>query len=453
MSLEIIILAAGKGSRMHSTLPKVLHKIAGKPILSHVIDNAKQLQPTAIHIVYGFGGELVPETIGNDFDYVFQSELLGTGHAVMQALPYCKEDSKILILVSDIPFISSTTLAKLIDSLDSSDVAVLTAVTNNPFGLGRIVRDENGDVKLIVEEKDCSLEQKKITEINTGVIASDKCTLTALLNKVGNNNAQHEYYLTDIIGLANSNNLKVSAVKAQCANECMGINNKTQLAIAERYYQENLAQKYMEEGLIIIDPKRIDFRGQLSFGINVTIDVNVIIEGNVKLGNNVVIGAGCVLKDCEIGDDSVISPYTIIESGIIGKNATLGPFARFRPGCKLDDNVHVGNFVEVKKSFLGNGTKAGHLSYLGDSEIGSNVNIGAGTITCNYDGANKFKTVIGNDVFVGSDTQLVAPVKVGDGATIGAGATITKDIDSNVLAITRAPLRQIANWKRPKKKK
>ncbi|MDD6176819.1 MAG: bifunctional UDP-N-acetylglucosamine diphosphorylase/glucosamine-1-phosphate N-acetyltransferase GlmU [Ruminobacter sp.] len=452
MSLEIIILAAGKGSRMHSHLPKVLHKVAGKEIISHVIDHVKPLQPDNIHIVYGFGGDLVKNTLGEGYDFVYQKELLGTAHAVQQALPNCKKNSKILVLVSDIPLISTETLKKLLDNLKDSSVAVLTSIVERPFGLGRIIRDSNGFIKAIVEQKDCNEEQALINEINTGVIASDTETLEKLIAKVENNNAQKEYYLTDICKLANEAGLKVSGVASDCPQECEGINDKVQLARAERFYQENKAISYMKEGLIIIDPQRVDFRGDLKFGENTTLDVNVTIEGNVTLGSNVVIGQGCVLKDCTIGDNSVISPYTIIESGIIGKNATLGPFARFRPGCELDDNVHVGNFVEVKKSKLGKGTKAGHLSYLGDSEIGSDVNIGAGTITCNYDGANKFKTVIGDDVFVGSDTQLVAPVNVGKGATIGAGTTVTKDVKENALVITRVPMRQIDNWQRPTKK-
>lgn len=451
MSLEVIILAAGKGSRMCSPLPKVLHKVGGKEIIRHVIDSAQKLNPSKIHIVYGFGGEIVKNQVSGDFDWVKQEQLLGTGNAVLTALPNCSDDSKVLILVSDIPLITSQTLLSLVECIGNKGVGVLTAVTDNPKGLGRIKRNIDGFISSIIEEKDCSEEDKLITEINTGVIIADKKSLESLLAKVNNNNAQHEYYLTDIISLANEKNIKVSSVQAQNYKECDGINNKIQLARAERYYQERIACCYMEAGLILLDPQRVDFRGEVKFGYNTTIDVNVIFEGNVVLGNNVVIGAGCVLKNCTIGDNSIISPYTVMEDSIIGAGATLGPFARFRPGCELDENVHVGNFVEVKKSKLGKGTKSGHLSYLGDSEIGENVNIGAGTITCNYDGANKWKTKIGNDVFVGSDTQIVAPVEIGDGATIGAGTTVTKNVSDGVLVITRSPMRTINGWIRPKK--
>lgn len=453
MSLEVIILAAGKGSRMHSHLPKVLHKVGGKEILRHVIDNASKLNPEKIHIVYGFGGNIVKDTIGGDYDYVMQKELLGTGHAVLQALPNCRPDSKILILVSDIPLITGETLNALINSFGDKGVAVLTSVVEHPAGLGRIKRDASGMVTAIVEDKDCTPEEKLINEINTGVIAGDYESLNELLKQVKNNNSQGEYYLTDVISLACGKNIPVSSAVAANSKECEGINNKIQLAEAERYYQKRLAEEYMTDGLILMDPSRVDFRGNLEFGANTSLDVNVIIEGNVKLGNNVVIGAGCVLKNCTIADDSVISPYTVIEDSEIGRGATLGPFARFRPGCVLGEQVHVGNFVEVKKSKLANGTKAGHLSYLGDSEIGENVNIGAGTITCNYDGANKWKTVIGNNVFVGSDTQIVAPVTIGDNVTIGAGTTVTKNVEADNLVITRAAMRTISGWKRPEKKK
>jgi bifunctional UDP-N-acetylglucosamine pyrophosphorylase/glucosamine-1-phosphate N-acetyltransferase len=453
MSLEVIILAAGKGSRMYSNIPKVLHKIAGKPLISHIIDNAMKLSPEKIHVVYGYGGELVPQTLGNKYNYVLQKELLGTAHAVQQALPYCKDNSNILILVSDIPLITSDVMSLIVKAINNTGIAVLTAIVENPTGLGRIIRDEKGFVQSIIEDKDCNNEQKKITEINTGVIAGDKKSLESLIKLVKNENNQKEYYLTDIISLANQNNINVFGIQAPSYKECEGINNKVQLAMTERYYQEKLATSYMEKGLIITDPKRVDFRGELIFGKNVVLDVNVIIEGKVVLGDNVVIGPGCILKDCVIGDNSVISAYTIIESTQVGKNATLGPFARFRPGCELADDVHVGNFVEVKKTKLGKGSKAGHLTYLGDSDIGKNVNIGAGTITCNYDGANKHKTVIGDNVFVGSDSQLVAPVSVGSGATIGAGTTVTKNINTDSLAITRTPLRQIPNWSRPTKDK
>ena len=450
-SLEIIILAAGKGSRMHSHLPKVLHRIGGKTLIQHVIHEAESLNPKKIHIVYGFGGESVREANPGPYNWVRQEELLGTGHAVMQALPFCSGDSIILILVSDIPLIRGETLRHLLSQIAENGIGVLTSVVENPEGLGRIIRDEEGHITGIVEEKDCTPKEKKICEINTGVIAASAQHLERLLKKVQNNNSQQEYYLTDVIGLAARDGISIEGYRSPDPLECGGINNKIQLAQAERYYQKRLLDRYMRDGLIVADPARVDIRGNLSFGENTFLDINVVIEGNVVLGNDVVVGAGCVLKDCTVKDGSVLSPYTVIEGSVIGENATLGPFARFRPGCELMENVHVGNFVEVKKSRLGKGTKSGHLSYLGDSDIGENVNIGAGTITCNYDGANKWQTKIGNDVFVGSDTQLVAPVTVGDGATIGAGTTVTNNITEKHLVITRAALRMISGWKRPEK--
>ena len=450
-SLEIIILAAGKGARMHSHLPKVLHRIGGKTLIQHVIQEAESLNPKQIHIVYGFGGDSVREATPGPYNWVRQEDLLGTGHAVMQALPFCSRDSKILILVSDIPLIRSETLKNLLNQTTDDGVGVLTAVVENPEGLGRIIRNEEGQITGIVEEKDTTFEEKLIREVNTGVIVASCQDLERLLKKVQNHNAQKEYYLTDVIGLAANEGIVIEGYCSQDSLECGGINNKIQLALAERYYQKRLIDGYMRDGLIVADPARVDVRGNLIFGENTFLDINVVVEGNVFLGNDVVVGAGCVLKDCTIKDGSVLSPYTVIEGSVIGENATLGPFARFRPGCELMENVHVGNFVEVKKSKLGKGTKSGHLSYLGDSDIGDNVNIGAGTITCNYDGANKWKTKIGNDVFVGSDTQLVAPVTVGDGVTIGAGTTVTKNIPEKQLVITRAPLKMISGWKRPEK--
>ena len=452
MSVEVIILAAGKGSRMHTHLPKVLHQIGGQPLLGHVIANAKQLNPAAIHIVYGYGGAEVRTQIGENYHWVEQKEQLGTGHAVLQALPACADQNTVVVLFGDMPLITPQKLTELVAQVEATHgVGIMTACVDNPFGLGRIKRDPEGLVEAIVEEKDCSAAEKLIKEIYTGVIAASGAVLKQLLAEVTNDNAQHEYYLTDIIALGRKHNLKVSALINPCVEECLGINDKVQLAQAERIYQRRVIKSYMQAGLIVADPERLDIRGELTFGSNTFVDINVIIEGNVKLGHNVVVGAGSVLKNCVIDDDSVISPYTVIEDSDIGRGATLGPFARFRPGCTLKENVHVGNFVEVKKSTLAAGTKAGHLSYLGDSDIGTNVNIGAGTITCNYDGANKWKTIIGDDVFVGSDTQLVAPVEVGAGATIGAGTTVTKNVAPNTLVITRAKLREIEGWKRPQK--
>lgn len=452
MNLEIVILAAGKGSRMNSLQPKVLHKVGGKELLRHVIDNTSALSNSKVHIVYGYMGDKVKETIKGDYDWVYQKEQLGTGHAVKLALPNCSKDSMVLVLVSDIPLIKKETIEQFVKNINQGEIGVLTSIVENPYGLGRIKRDGKGNIVGIVEEKDCSNEEKSIREINTGIIAGTKETIEYLLSKVKNNNNQNEYYLTDIISIAHQENIVINSSHSSNSEECEGINNKIQLQKAERIYQKQKAFEYMTKGLQIIDASRVEFRGNLEFGNDCIVDVNVIFEGYVKLGNNVYISTGCVLKNCEIYDNSVISPYTIIEKSVIGENATIGPFARFRPGCNLANNVHVGNFVEVKNSSLGEGTKSGHLSYLGDSEIGKNVNIGAGTITCNYDGANKWKTIIGDDVFVGSDTQIVAPVNIDSGVTIGAGTTVTKDVSSNKLVISRSPMRLIDNWKRPLKK-
>lgn len=450
MNLEVVILAAGKGTRMCSNIPKVLHKVGNKELLNHMIEKAENLFADKIHIVYGYKGELIKETIKGDYDWCYQEQQLGTADAVKVALPNCSKNSKILILVSDIPLIEEQTLKDLIYSFDNKGVGVLTSKVSNPFGLGRIIRNENNEIVSIVEEKDCTDEQKRITEINTGVIVSDYESLSLLLSKVENNNSQKEYYLTDIIKLANEYNINVYSSEALNFKECEGINNNYQLAVAERLYQEKIAKTYMMNGLTLLDYTRFDVRGSLEFGKDCVIDVNVVINGNVKLGDNVYIGPGSVLTDCEIQSGSVISPYTVIESSKVGENNTIGPFARLRPGCEFAEKVHVGNFVEVKKSQLNVGVKAGHLSYLGDSVIGKNVNIGAGTITCNYDGKNKHKTVICDDVFVGSDTQLVAPVTVNKGVTIGAGTTVTKDVQEGSLIITRVKPKIIENWKKYK---
>ncbi|MGN1393341.1 MAG: bifunctional UDP-N-acetylglucosamine diphosphorylase/glucosamine-1-phosphate N-acetyltransferase GlmU [Succinivibrionaceae bacterium] len=451
MSLEVIVLAAGKGTRMRSSLPKVLHKVGGKELINHVINSVSKLNPKKIHIVYGHEGELVRTKVIGDYNWVKQEDLLGTGHAVLQALPYCDNNSDILVLVSDIPLITSETLSSLIYSLQNSKLAVLTCKVQDPFGLGRIKRDEKGIIQSIIEEKDCSEDDRLIQEINTGVFIAKKQILESLLRQVKNDNKSKEYYLTDIVSIARSNNLIVDSYTSHNTIECEGINNKIQLAKAERYYQKVTAEKYMNEGLWLLDPCRVDFRGSFTFGTDCVIDTNVIIEGNVELGNNVYIGTGCYLKDCKISDGTIISPYTVIDNSVIKSNATIGPFARLRPGCVLEDEVHIGNFVEVKNSKIGKGSKSGHLSYLGDAVIGKNVNIGAGTITCNYDGANKWKTEIGDDVFVGSDTQIVAPVTIDNGATIGAGTTVTKHVPSDSLVITRTPMKFIEKWQRPKK--
>lgn len=450
--LSVVILAAGKGTRMYSDLPKVLHPIAGKPMVKHVIDTAKQLSAKQIHLIYGHGGDLLQQRLSAEpVNWVLQAEQLGTGHAMQQAAPFFADDENILMLYGDAPLITATTLEKLIAAKPENGIALLTVVLDNPTGYGRIIR-ENGSVVAIVEQKDANPEQLKIQEINTGVMVASGASFKKWLSQLDNNNAQGEYYITDVIAMANRDGYKVEAVQATNLMEVEGANNRLQLAALERYYQKIQAEKLLLAGVTIIDPARFDLRGTVTHGKDVVIDVNVILEGSIQLGNNVKIGAGSVLKNVVLGDNVEIKPYSVLEDSVIGESADVGPFARLRPGTELAAKAHVGNFVEIKKSTIGEGSKVGHLTYIGDSEIGANVNIGAGTITCNYDGANKFKTIIGDNVFVGSDTQLVAPVIVASGATIGAGSTITKDVAADELVITRVPQRHIQGWQRPTKK-
>ncbi|ACL31906.1 bifunctional UDP-N-acetylglucosamine diphosphorylase/glucosamine-1-phosphate N-acetyltransferase GlmU [Glaesserella parasuis] len=450
--LSVVILAAGKGTRMYSDLPKVLHPIAGKPMVKHVIDTAKQLSAKQIHLIYGHGGDLLQQRLSAEpVNWVLQAEQLGTGHAMQQAAPFFADDENILMLYGDAPLITATTLEKLIAAKPENGIALLTVVLDNPTGYGRIIR-ENGSVVAIVEQKDANPEQLKIQEINTGVMVASGASFKKWLSQLDNNNAQGEYYITDVIAMANRDGYKVEAVQATNLMEVEGANNRLQLAALERYYQKIQAEKLLLAGVTIIDPARFDLRGTVTHGKDVVIDVNVILEGSIQLGNNVKIGAGSVLKNVVLGDNVEIKPYSVLEDSVIGESADVGPFARLRPGTELAAKAHVGNFVEIKKSTIGEGSKVGHLTYIGDSEIGANVNIGAGTITCNYDGANKFKTIIGDNVFVGSDTQLVAPVTVASGATIGAGSTITKDVAADELVITRVPQRHIQGWQRPTKK-
>ncbi|MEH6530068.1 MAG: bifunctional UDP-N-acetylglucosamine diphosphorylase/glucosamine-1-phosphate N-acetyltransferase GlmU [Photobacterium frigidiphilum] len=453
MSFSAVILAAGKGTRMYSNLPKVLHTLAGKPMAKHVIDTCGDLGASHIHLVYGHGGDTMQQVLADEpVSWILQAEQLGTGHAVNQASPGLADNEKVLILYGDVPLISGDTLTNLLDAQPDGGIALLTVVLDNPVGYGRIVR-RNGPVVAIVEQKDASEEQKLIKEINTGVMVANGGDLKRWLGQLKNENSQGEYYLTDIIAIAHDEGRAVEAVHPVNPIEVEGVNNRIQLARLERAYQAMQAERLLEQGVMLRDPSRFDLRGKLQCGTDVEIDVNVIIEGNVSIGNNVLIGAGCVLKDCEIDDNSVIRPYSVIEGATVGEDCTVGPFTRLRPGAELVGDSHVGNFVEMKKSRLGRGSKANHLTYLGDADIGDRVNIGAGTITCNYDGVNKFKTEIGDDVFVGSDTQLIAPVKIAKGATIGAGATINRDIGEGELVITRAPARTIKGWKRPVKQK
>lgn len=450
---SVVILAAGKGTRMYSDLPKVLHLLAGKPMVQHVIDTAKSIGASDIHLVYGHGGDLLKEKLGEqNLNWVLQAEQLGTGHAMQQAAPHFQDDEDIVMLYGDVPLIAKDTLQRLVEAKPEGGIGLLTVILDNPAGYGRIIR-ENGEVVGIIEQKDASEEQRKIQEINTGIMVASGKDFNRWLSQLNNNNAQGEYYITDIIALAHKEGNKIATVHPSHLSEMEGVNNRLQLAALERIYQKEQAEKLLLAGVMLIDPARFDIRGTLTHGRDVVIDTNVIIEGNVTLGNNVQIQTGCVLKNCVIGDNSVISPYSVIENSELSTECTVGPFARLRPGAKLAAKSHVGNFVEMKNATLGLGSKAGHLSYLGDAQIGDNVNIGAGTITCNYDGANKFKTVIGDDVFVGSDSQLVAPVTIANGATIGAGTTVTRDVNEGELVVSRVKQTHIKNWQRPVKKK
>jgi bifunctional UDP-N-acetylglucosamine pyrophosphorylase / glucosamine-1-phosphate N-acetyltransferase len=450
--LNIVILAAGKGTRMHSDTPKVLHQIGGQPILSHVIGCAKALKPNKIIVVYGFGGEQVREAYKDeDIVWVKQAEQLGTGHAVQQALPYLDDHANTLILLGDVPLVDIKSCQNLTASADQK-LILLTFNKADPTGYGRILRKDNGTVIGIIEHKDASEKQREIKEVNTGIMAMPNKSLKSWLNRLTNNNAQGEYYLTDIVGFAAQDKIDVQAVITDDEWSVTGINSKIDLLQIERVYQKRLAQQLLMQGVTIKDDQRIDIRGSLRCGRDVIIDVNCVFEGDVTLGNKVSIAANCVIKNAQIGDGAQIAAFTHIDDTIIGKNSRIGPYARLRPGTTLAAETHIGNFVELKNAQVEFGSKINHLSYVGDTSIGKNVNVGAGTITCNYDGANKFRTVIEDDVFVGSDTQLIAPVTVGKGATIAAGSTITKDVPADTLTICRANgQRSIAGWKRPQK--
>ncbi|AIR64495.1 bifunctional UDP-N-acetylglucosamine diphosphorylase/glucosamine-1-phosphate N-acetyltransferase GlmU [Cedecea neteri] len=452
-AMSVVILAAGKGTRMYSDLPKVLHTLAGKPMVQHVIDAANKLGAQRVNLVYGHGGDLLKQTLNDgSLNWVLQAEQLGTGHAMQMAAPFFADDEDILMLYGDVPLISVETLQRLREAKPQGGIGLLTVKLDDPTGYGRIAR-ENGKVVGIVEHKDASEEQRKINEINTGILVANGADLKRWLGKLDNNNAQGEFYITDIIALAHGEGREIAAVHPDRLSEVEGVNNRLQLSRLERVYQTEQADKLLLAGVMLRDPARFDLRGELTHGRDIEIDTNVIVEGRVTLGNRVKIGTGCVIKNAIIGDDCEISPYTVVEDATLEAACTIGPFARLRPGAELAEGAHVGNFVEMKKARLGKGSKAGHLSYLGDAEIGDNVNIGAGTITCNYDGANKHKTIIGDDVFVGSDSQLVAPVTVASGVTIGAGTTVTRDIAENELVISRVKQKHIQGWQRPVKKK
>lgn len=451
--LTIVILAAGQGSRMKSTLPKVLHKIGDNALLEHVVLTSNELGASNTLVVYGHGGELVPDTLSHlSVNWIEQSEQLGTGHAVLQAIPDVSENDIVLVLYGDVPLIKSSTLEKLVVAAKNDALGLLTVRLEDPAGYGRIVRNSQGQVVRIVEHKDANNAELEINEVNTGFLAAKKVHLSAWLNKLDNKNAQGEFYLTDIIALAVADNFEIKTTSVDNAVEVTGINDKIQLANMEREYQLQQAEKLMQQGVTLRDPGRVDVRGDVSVGSDVVIDINVILEGKVKLGDRVNIGAGVVLRDVVIGNDVNIKPYCVLEEAMIGVSCQIGPFSRIRPETMLNADVHVGNFVEIKKSQIDTGSKINHLSYIGDTVMGSKVNIGAGTITCNYDGANKHQTTIGNNVSVGSDTQFIAPVTVGDGATIAAGSTITREVPANELTLNRSKQTTIKGWQRPKKK-
>ncbi|QDF65466.1 UDP-N-acetylglucosamine diphosphorylase/glucosamine-1-phosphate N-acetyltransferase [Shewanella sp. SNU WT4] len=452
MSLNVVILAAGKGTRMRSDLPKVLHSVAHKPMVQHVIDTARELNADKINLVYGYGADKLQARLGEqDLNWVEQAEQLGTGHAVAQANANIQDDDTVLILYGDVPLIQASTLEALLASRAADGLAILTVTLLDSTGYGRIERDSAGNVIGIVEQKDASIAQLQIKEINSGIMAAPGKQLKAWLGQLSSNNAQGEYYLTDIVAMAKRDGVEITTAQPPLAIEVEGANNRVQLAQLERAYQARAAEKLMLEGANLRDPSRIDIRGEVTVGMDVMIDINVIFEGKVVLGNNVTIGAGAILKDCTIADNAEIKPYTLVDGASLEEAANAGPFARLRPGAVLKRDAHVGNFVEIKNAVLGEGSKAGHLTYIGDAQVGSGVNIGAGTITCNYDGANKHLTVIEDDVFVGSDTQLVAPVTIGKGATLGAGSTITRDVGANELVITRVKQKHFCGWQRPQK--
>jgi len=450
--LHVVILAAGQGSRMKSSLPKVLHKVAGRSMLHHVIATAQTLGAAGIHGVIGHGAEQVKAACADhNVSWVMQEQQLGTGHAVAQALPDLPDDARVLVLYGDVPLTTADTLQGLVQNLDEKTLGLLTVTLDNPQGYGRILRNNAGQVTAIVEQKDANVEQLAICEVNTGILAVSARHLKTWLPQLSSSNAQGEYYLTDIIAMAVQAGMTVNVAQPGNGFEVQGVNNRVQLAELERWYQSREAERLMTEGATLADPSRVDVRGELSIGNDVLIDVNVVFIGKVTLGSHVSIGPGCVITDATIADGAQIHAYSVIEQASVGENAQVGPFARLRPGTQLAANTKVGNFVETKKTILGEGSKINHLSYIGDATLGAGVNVGAGTITCNYDGVNKFQTLLGDNVFIGSNSALVAPVTIGAGATVGAGSTITKDVAEQELAVARGRQRNIPGWQKPKK--
>ncbi|MFV0277096.1 MAG: bifunctional UDP-N-acetylglucosamine diphosphorylase/glucosamine-1-phosphate N-acetyltransferase GlmU [Parahaliea sp.] len=449
MNLEVVILAAGQGTRMRSPLPKVLHPVAGRPMLRHVIDTARRLEPKAIHVVIGHGAEQVQAALaGESLHWALQSERLGTGHAVLQALPGVQRDSVVLVLYGDVPLISAESLAPLVAQAMNGP-ALLTAELDNSSGYGRILRSDAGALLGVVEDKDASAEQRLIKEINTGVMAAPAALLADYLPRVGNANTQGEYYLPDVLSMTVADGLAVASCQAPTEMEILGVNDRLQLAQVEREYQQRQARQLLHAGVSLADPARIDIRGVLRCGINVSIDINAVFEGDVELGDNVSIGPNCVLINTRVGAGSAVHAMSHLEETQLGANCNVGPFARLRPGTRLEDRARVGNFVETKKAHIGEGSKVNHLSYVGDCAMGAGVNVGAGTITCNYDGVNKHRTELGDGVFVGSNSTLVAPLSIAAGGFVAAGSTVTKAVGEDELAVGRGRQRNISGWQRP----
>ena len=450
--LNIVILAAGQGTRMRSRLPKVLHRLAGKTLLEHVYVAASRLRSREVHVVYGFGGRQVPEAHPQfEVKWVEQARQLGTGHALMQVIDEIPVNDEVMVLYGDVPLITYETLSRLEERARDTGFALLVTRLEDPRGYGRIVRDEQGGIARVVEERDADAQERDIDEVNTGVMVVRAKWLKKWLFELRDDNAQKEFYLTDIVRIAVEQGTEIGTIEPDSSMEVHGINSRAQLAQLERYYQLVQAHQLMHRGVSLLDPARFDLRGDLEVGRDVTIDVNVVIEGSVSIGDNVTIGPNCHIRDADIASDARILSNCVIENAVIGRRCRIGPFSRIRPETRIGEDVHVGNFVELKSTQVGDRSKINHLSYVGDTEVGNDVNIGAGAITCNYDGALKHKTLIGNDVFVGSDVQLIAPVTIGEGATIGAGTTITHDVDPGTLALSRVEQQNIAGWKRPRK--
>ena len=451
-SLNAVILAAGKGTRMRSALPKVLHPVAYKPMVAHVIETAQGLGADKVQLIYGHGAEQLQAQLSDyPVNWVEQAEQLGTGHAVQQAIPNIGDADTVLILYGDVPLIQQASLEQLLDAKGDEDLALLTVTLSDPTGYGRIIRDNDGVISGIVEHKDATAAQRLVTEVNTGIMAANGKALKRWLMALSNDNVQGEYYLTDVVAMAANEGVNIASSQPPSASDVEGANNRVQLAALERAYQKRQAETLMLAGATLMDPARIDVRGRVEIENDVVIDVNVIFEGDVYLGEGAVIEANCILRDCRIGKNARVKANSVIEGATLGDNSQAGPFARLRPGTELGKDAAVGNFVELKNSRLGEGAKAGHLTYLGDAAIGAGANVGAGTITCNYDGANKYKTEVGDHAFIGSNSSLVAPVRIGHGATTGAGSVITQDIDDNELGVGRARQRNISGWKRPTK--